>query len=192
MSSIKRNDTYEYRKNTVRPVLDVNHVEIGLCTENVLLNQLKKPFNGRFYFTNDTHRFFYDFDNKRYELFLFGEGGGGIPVDLKDYAKKKDIPTKVSQLVNDANYVKVTSLGRWLSDNNYVTKEMLENSLSQYVTKSDFENLSNEVTGIKGDIADINSRIDEMPSGSDYELEDILNRLDSLEANEHWEEFVRN
>lgn len=174
MSSIRRNDTYEYRKNTVRPVLDVKNVEIGLCTENVLLNQLKKPFNGRFYFTNDTHRFFYDFDNKRYELFLFGEGGGGIPVDLKDYAKKKDIPTKVSQLVNDAKYLQVTTLRNFLDTNKYVTEEMVLQSLSQYVKQSDFENLSNEVSSLVNMINDMGDRINE------------------LEENEHWDEFNRN
>lgn len=97
---VKRNDTYEYREVVKRPNLSVSLLEIGTCNEEVLFKQLTKPVNGRFYHTEDTNRFFFDFNGKRFELDLFGGGGGssGEPIDLKEYAKKKRHTYKVKSI----------------------------------------------------------------------------------------------
>lgn len=211
-----RNDTYEYRKFVERPNLDVSGVEMGSCTEKVLMNELKKPFNGRFYHTTDTNKFYFDFNNKRYQLDLFG--GSGNPIDLSGYAKKSDIPNKMSQLMNDSGFFTLTTLENFLSENKYVTKEMLEESLSGFVSRSEFDTLSGkvddlteevdnvkttvgtmtgDVSGIMAEIEELRERIEKFDPES--ESEDILDELyrrigaleDYMEADNEWEEFER-
>lgn len=185
-----KNDTYEYRKFINRPKLNVEHVEIGLCTEEVLMKQLKKPFNGRFYHTTDTNKFFFDWNGKRYELNIFGGSGG----DMSEYAKKKDIPKKVSQLVNDANFMTITSLKKFLNDNQYVTMEMLRNSISNFVTKDEFNNLFLDVNSLRDEIDALKRRVAEISSedASDDELDVIRDRIKKLEDEcDYWDEFNR-
>lgn len=212
-----KRDTYEYRKFVKRPNLDVSHVEIGTCTEKVLMNELKKPFNGRFYHTTDTNKFYFDFNDKRYQLNLFG--GSGEAIDLSEYAKKTDIPKKTSQLRNDSGFLTVTTLEDFLSTNKYVTKTMLEESLSGFVKKSEFNTLSGkvdtlteEVGGVKttvntlsgtvnnmtGDVSDIRAeieelraRIEEFEPGSESEdiLEELFRKITELEKHIEEEGF---
>lgn len=143
-----KNDTYEYRKFVERPNLDVSHVEIGTCTEKVLMNELKKPFNGRFYHTTDTNKFYFDFNNKRYQLNLFG-GSGSESADLSAYAKKTDIPKNVGQLRNDAGYITIDDLGSFLAANGYVTEDMLMSSLDELARKEDLYSLQDEVSNLR-------------------------------------------
>ena len=150
---IKRNDTYEYRNVVKRPDLKVSLLEIGTCKESVLFEQLKKPVNGRIYHTEDTNRFFFDFGNKRFELNIL-EGGSGEPIDLKDYAKKKDIPTKVSQLRNDSEFITLTSVGNFLRQHDYITEEDLIKSLSEYVSAEDIETLNNRIDSLSADFTE--------------------------------------
>lgn len=57
--------------------------------------------------------------SKRIQLNTIDLGGGTTKgcnceaPDLSAYAKKDDVPTKVSQLENDSGFVKSTSLGKW-------------------------------------------------------------------------------
>lgn len=149
---VKRNDTYEYREVVKRPNLNVSLLEIGTCKEEVLLKQLTKPINGRFYHTEDTNRFFFDFDGKRFELDLFGGGGGsGEPIDLKEYAKKKDIPTKVSQLVNDSDFVTITTVGNFLKQHDYITEDDLIESISDFVKKEEINKINEKINNLNAD-----------------------------------------
>jgi hypothetical protein len=144
---IKRNDTYEYREVVKRPDLSVTLLEIGTCKEDVLFEQLKKPVNGRFYHTEDTNRFFFDFKGKRFELNLIG-GGGGEPIDLREYAKKKDIPTKLSQLRNDSDFVTITTVGTFLKQHDYITEDDLIESISDFVKKKDIDEINKKQANV--------------------------------------------
>lgn len=189
-------DTYEYRKNTIRPRVFIRDVEMGECPESVFFKELKKIVNGRFYHTTDTNRFFFDWNNKRYELNLFGEGGGEI-IDYSEFAKKTDIPKKTSQLTNDSGFITKTSLSDFLSRNKYVTEDMLTQSVSNLVGVDVFETLSSNVESINNEIEDIKRRIEEMSSDSDHseELSELLRRVSVLEEaisiEDCWEEFKR-
>jgi hypothetical protein len=147
---IKRNDTYEYREVVKRPDLSVTLLEIGTCKEDVLFEQLKKPVNGRFYHTEDTNRFFFDFKGKRFELNLIG-GGGGEPIDLREYAKKKDIPTKLSQLRNDSDFVTITTVGTFLKQHDYITEDDLIESISDFVKKKDIDEINKKINNLNVD-----------------------------------------
>lgn len=176
-----KNDTYEYRKFVERPNLDVSRVEIGSCTEKVLMNELKKPFNGRFYHTTDTNKFYFDFNNKRYQLNLFG--GSGDAIDLSEYAKKSDVPKKTSQLRNDSGFLTVTTLKDFLSANKYVTKSMLEESLSGFVKKSEFNTLSGKVDDLTGEVGDVRTSLDTLSGTVDTmsgDVSDIRNEIEEL------------
>lgn len=127
---IKKNDTYEYRKVVKRPDLRVSLLEIGFCTEKVLFKELKKPFNGRLYLTTDTNKFYFDWNDKRREMDVYGES---IP-DISGYAKKSDIPTKTSQLKNDSGFLTTESVGDFLRNNGYVTEEMLADEIANIIT----------------------------------------------------------
>lgn len=119
MAKYKKNrDTYEYRKNTVEINYDSGLVYICICTENTLNKELKKPSDKRFLFTSDTHKFFLDFNGKRYELNLSGEGGG---------IKKEEI----LKIVEENNFVKSETLGECINKVNEMVltlfSEMEEN-----------------------------------------------------------------
>lgn len=193
-------DTYEYRKDTKRPRVMVKLVEIGECPESVIFNELKVT-NGRLYHSIDTNRFFYDFNNKRYELNLFGEGGGGgEAIDYNQFAKKTDIPKKTSQLRNDSGFITTTSLSDFLSRNHYVTEEMLNNSISNLVTKSVFNTLNSKVNtmntklnSMDSELEELRRSVEELSSESDYgdEISELFRRIEELESGENWEEFER-
>ena len=185
---LKRNDTYEYRSVVKRPDLKVKLVEIGCCKENVLLKELKKPCNGRFYHTEDTNRFFFDFNDKRYELNLFGDGGGSV-IDLSDYAKKTDLPKKVSQLENDSKYITLQTVKSFLFENDYVTLQTLVEKATEIV--------NDELNSIRNEIEVFKERVDDIDFDSDSydsirELNERVSALESAVADEEtWEEFVR-
>ena len=87
----------------------------------------------------------YRFKNAPY----FGHEGNPVPeiVDANDYAKKQDIPTKLSQLENDAGFVTMTQLPTKLSqlenDVGYAMSGQIPTKVSQiendagYVKKSE-------------------------------------------------------
>ncbi len=154
---VKRNDTYEYREAIKRPDLSVSLLEIGTCKEEVLFGQLKKPVNGRFYHTEDTNRFFFDFKGKRFELNLIEGGGGGEPIDLREYAKKKDIPTKLSQLRNDSDFVTITTVGNFLKQHDYITEDDLIESISDFVKKEDIDEINEKINNLNADFTGRNA-----------------------------------
>ena len=156
---VKRNDTYEYREVVKRPNLSVSLLEIGTCKEEVLFKQLTKPVDGRFYHTEDTNRFFFDFNGKRFELDLFGGGGGssGEPIDLREYAKKKDVPTKVSQLVNDSDFVTITTVGNFLKQHDYITEDDLIESISDFVKKEEINKINEKINNLNADFTGENA-----------------------------------
>lgn len=189
-------DTYEYRKETKRQRVIVKLVEIGECPESVIFNELKVT-NGRLYHSSDTNRFFYDFNNKRYELNLFGEGGGEI-IDYNQFAKKTDIPKKMSQLINDSGFITTTSLSDFLSRNHYVTEEMLNNSISNLVTKSVFNTLNtkvntmnNKLNSIDDELEGLKKSVEELSSDYSDEISELFRKISELENEENWVEFER-
>lgn len=190
-------DTYEYRKETQRPKVIVKLVEIGECPESVIFNELKVK-NGRLYHSTDTNRFFYDFNNKRYELNLFGEGGGGEVIDYNQFAKKTDIPKKISQLSNDSGFITTTSLSDFLSRNHYVTEEMLNDSISNLVTKSVFNTLNakvnsmnNKLNSIDDELEGLKKSVEELSSDYSDEISELFRKISELENVEDWVEFER-
>lgn len=169
--AIKKNDTYEYRKVVKRPDLRVSLLEIGFCTEKVLFKELKKPFNGRLYLTTDTNKFYFDWNNKRREMDVYGES---IP-DMSGYAKKSDIPKKTSQLTNDSGFLTTESVGDFLRDNGYVTEEMLADEIANLVTDDELEELSNRLSSLAGTVSDVQDDISELQD----KIED-LEQLDKI------------
>lgn len=158
--AIKRNDTYEYRESFKRPNLSVSLLEIVTCKEGVLFEQLKKPVNGRFYHTEDTNRFFFDYNGKRFELNLFGSGGGEI-IDLREYAKKKDIPTKLSQLKNDSDFVTMTTVGNFLKQHDYITEDDLIKKISGLVKREELEEIVRKINNLNSDFTGENAVTDD-------------------------------
>ena len=62
--------------------------------------------------------------------------------DLTDYAKKSEIPTKISQLVNDKGFI---------TKHQSLTAYVKKSELDDYVTVGDFNVIKNEVSSIKND-----------------------------------------
>lgn len=189
------NDTYEYRDGFGRkPSVDTRLVEIGSCTESVL-KTLKKG-EGKFYHTTDTNKFYFDYDGKRYELNVFGGSGEG-GADLSEYARKSDIPTRTSQLTNDSGYVTLMSLEEFLTNNRYVTEDMLMGSIANLVTADEFTALFSEVASMKDEIREMRETIDSLYSGSDSDdiIDELTRRVsaleESLEENNDWDAFER-
>lgn len=149
-----KRDTYEYKKVVKRPTLDVDNVEIGTCSKKVLMNDLKKPFNGRFYHTSDTNEFFFDWDDKRFQLNVLGSPSDFI--DLSIYAKKNEIPTKLSQLINDSKFITLSSLSDFLNDNEYITFNELKDALSDFVGIDEFDELVDRVEKLEDVIEQVN------------------------------------
>lgn len=168
--AIKRNDTYEYRKVVKRPDLRVSLLEIGFCTENVLFNELKKKFNGRMYLTTDTNKFYFDYNGKRHEMNI--SGSGESTPDMSGYAKKSDIPTKISQLTNDSDFLTIESVGDFLRNNGYITEEMLADEIANLVTDDEFEELSNRLSNLASTVSDVQDNI--------LELQDKVEDLEQL------------
>ena len=169
--AIKRNDTYEYRKVVKRPDLRVSLLEIGFCTEKVLFKELKRPFNGRLYLTTDTNKFYFDWNNKRREMDVYGES----TPDMSGYAKKSDIPTKTSQLTNDSGFLTTESVDDFLRTNGYVTETMLADEIANLVTDDELEELSNRLSSLAGTVSDVQDDISELQD----KIED-LEQLDKI------------
>lgn len=203
---MKNDISYEYRKNLKRPDLIMTHVEVGKCTYDVLMNQLKKPCKWRLYHTEDTNQFFFDYNGVRYALNLFGNGGSATPViDLTQYAKKTDIPTKISELKNDSEYITITNLSDFLKTNKYITEEQLKNALesikiltvpknvsafendAEYITKKD---LNDALSGLNKDANDIMVDPDGDGPNGESSLQEVIinmtnaiNKLEELDVN---------
>lgn len=64
-----------------------------------------------------------------------GGGGGGGYVDLKDYAKLSDLPTKTSQLTNDSNFVQAVD---GIIPSQYLPSYV--DDVLEYPSSSDFPN----------------------------------------------------
>lgn len=64
-----------------------------------------------------------------------GGGGGGGYVDLKDYAKLSDLPTKTSQLINDSNFVQAVD---GIIPSQYLPSYV--DDVLEYPSSSDFPN----------------------------------------------------
>ena len=73
--------------------------------------------------------------------------GANIVIFIHLYAKKSEIPKKVSQLTNDSGYLTIESVGDFLSNNKYVTEEMLSDEISGlmegYVVDNDYVHTDN-------------------------------------------------
>lgn len=192
-STVKRNDTYEYRETLKRPDLRVSIMEIGLCKEKVLFDELKKPWNGRFYHTEDTNRFFFDYNNKRYELNLFGGGGGGGEViDLREYAKKTDLKNyaKKTDLNDYAKKSELTDFAKKSELNDYAKKTDLntyakKTDLNDYAKKSELPTKTSDLTNDSNFIT-IES-VGEFLQSNGYITEEML--LDSISGFVKVEDF---
>jgi hypothetical protein len=144
----KNRDTYEYRENTVETNYDSSLVYICICTENTLNKELKKPSDKRFLFTSDTHKFFLDFNGKRYELNLSGE---------RDGIKKEEI----LKIVEENNFVKRETLDEYINKVN----ETILTLLSEYVNIS-------QLGEIKENMEKIIDRLDGLECWDEFNQED--------------------
>ena len=96
------------------------------------------------------------FDNKNVSF-------GGGQIDLTSYAKKTDLPTKVSQLENDSNFIRqidLTSYAKKTDLPSYAKKTDIPTKVSQ------LENDSNFISSIP----EVNSLILTSPNGSKFKI----------------------
>lgn len=102
--------------------IDINTMEMCSCIYSTLISE--KIHNGRFYHTTDTNEFFFDWSDKRY-LLNWIDTSEIQEVDFSDVVRFGE---KISKLNNDANYIDITTMKKWLDENNY--KPYNENDLN--------------------------------------------------------------
>lgn len=102
--------------------IDINTMEMCSCIYSTLISE--EIHNGRFYHTTDTNEFFFDWSDKRY-LLNWIDTSEIQEVNLSNVVRFGD---KISKLDNDANYIDITTMKKWLDANNY--KPYNENDLN--------------------------------------------------------------
>ena len=101
-----------------------------------------------FAYVKNEDKFYYYTEEKQWQELK--TGGADVTALLKDYAKTSDIPTKVSQLINDKGYL--VSIPEQYATKQYVDNEIKEQlgdldidiDLTEYATKDDLHSHSNK------------------------------------------------
>ena len=134
--------------------LDVEYLEVVTCTYSELC-KIKKPTNGRLYYTSDTNEFYFDWNNKRHKLSVF----------TTDKSESSDV-------------VKKSELGAWLKKNNYITNLSLTDALidvigspiENIITKQALENYSKNYLLTKEELNLLNEPLN------------LINEIESLKS----------
>ena len=134
--------------------LDVEYLEVVTCTYSELC-KIKKPTNGRLYYTSDTNEFYFDWNNKRHKLSVF----------TTDKSESSDV-------------VKKSELGAWLKKNNYITNlsltdaliDVIGSTIENIITKQALENYSKNYILTKEELNLLNEPLN------------LINEIESLKS----------
>ena len=134
--------------------------------------------NGDFYHTTDTNEFFYDWNNKRIQLDLFGTGS----VDyLKGYVREGD---KISILSNDKEYINKNDLGKYLVDNGYDTKDNIKDEIKEELGNSnDIARLDKRLDAAKAEIINVREELKKKSEITAVSVTNIINNVSTINTN---------
>ena len=156
--------------------VDSQYLEVKSCNKTTL-NAIPVN-NGDFYHTTDTNEFFYDWNNKRIQLDLFGTGS----VDyLKGYVREGD---KISILSNDKEYINKNDLGKYLVDNGYDTKDNIKDEIKTELGNSnDIARLDKRLDAAKAEIINVREELKKKSEITAVSVTNIINNVSTINTN---------
>ena len=156
--------------------VDSQYLEVKSCNKTTL-NAIPVN-NGDFYHTTDTNEFFYDWNNKRIQLDLFGTGS----VDyLKGYVREGD---KISILRNDKEYINKNDLGKYLVDNGYDTKDNIKDEIKEELGNSnDIARLDKRLDAAKAEIINVREELKKKSEITAVSVTNIINNVSTINTN---------
>ena len=156
--------------------VDSQYLEVKSCNKTTL-NAIPVN-NGDFYHTTDTNEFFYDWNNKRIQLDLFGTGS----VDyLKGYVREGD---KISILSNDKEYINKNDLGKYLVDNGYDTKDNIKDEIKEELGNSnDIARLDKRLDAAKAEIINVREELKKKSEITAVSVTNIINNVSTINTN---------
>ena len=156
--------------------VDSQYLEVKSCNKTTL-NAIPVN-NGDFYHTTDTNEFFYDWNNKRIQLDLFGTGS----VDyLKGYVREGD---KISILINDKEYINKNDLGKYLVDNGYDTKDNIKDEIKEELGNSnDIARLDKRLDAAKAEIINVREELKKKSEITAVSVTNIINNVSTINTN---------
>lgn len=96
-----------------RQSVDITTMEMCSCSKSTL--NIQEIYNGRIYHTTDTNEFFFDWNDRRYSLNWI-DTNEIKEINISDVVRFGE---RITKLNNDANYINITTLKKWLDANNY-------------------------------------------------------------------------
>ena len=143
-----------------------------------------------FAYVKNEDKFYYYTEEKQWQELK--TGGADVTTLLKDYAKTSDIPTKVSQLINDKGYL--VSIPEQYATKQYVDSEIKEQlgdldidiDLTEYATKDELPTRTSQLTNDSGYLTSIPdeyvTETELSTKGYLTEHQDISNKVDKVDG----------